>query len=66
MIVARVIIPFLITSLSANAGIIGDGLTNLPILAVARHGWGDGAQIVNYHGPVGATNSSSVNKPLSD
>jgi hypothetical protein len=32
MIVARVILPFLITSLSANAGIIGDRLGNLPIL----------------------------------
>jgi hypothetical protein len=32
MIVARVIMPFLITSLSANAGIIGHGLANLPIL----------------------------------
>ena len=34
MIVARVIVPFLITSLSANAGIIGDGLAKPPILLV--------------------------------
>jgi hypothetical protein len=32
MIVAQVIIPLLITSLSANTGIIGDGFGNLPIL----------------------------------
>ncbi|MCK1636934.1 heparin lyase I family protein [Bradyrhizobium sp. 157] len=32
MIAARVIMPFLITSFSANAGIIGNGLANLPIL----------------------------------
>jgi hypothetical protein len=32
MIAARVIMPFLITSFSANAGMIGNGLANLPIL----------------------------------
>jgi Polysaccharide lyase len=32
LIVVRVILPFLITSFSANAGIIGNGLADLPIL----------------------------------